>query len=118
MEQTQVYREKLEQERERIERELSSIATKNEEGEWNSTRPQFNSDDNVDLENETDEVEAYVNRLPLEQNFERRLEAIKRALERIENGTYGVCINCNKPIPKKRLDAMPEAEMCLDCASR
>lgn len=114
----ETYREKLEQERDRIQSALSTFATKNTEGTWDSTHPQFNSDDNLDLENETDEVEAYVNRLPLEQNFEKRLEAIKKALERIKDGTYGICITCGKPIPEKRLEVMPEADRCLDCQAR
>ena len=114
----EAYRQQLEQEREKIQKELSSIATQNTEGSWDSNHPQFNSDDNLDLENETGEVEAYVNRLPLEQNFEKRLEAIDRALERIKEGTYGICVNCGKPIPEKRLQIMPEADRCLDCPTR
>jgi len=112
------YREQLEQERDRIQKELSTFATQNTEGTWDSTHPQYNSDDNLDLENETVEVEAYVNRLPLEQNFEKRLDAINKALERIKNGTYGICVNCGKPIPEKRLEVMPEADRCLDCQAR
>lgn len=114
----ETYREKLEQERDLIQKELSTFATQNTEGTWDSTHPQYNSDDNLDLENETVEVEAYVNRLPLEQNFEKRLEAINKALERIKNGTYGICVNCGKPIPEKRLEVMPEADRCLDCQGR
>lgn len=114
----EAYRQQLEQERERIQKELSSIATQTTEGTWDSTHPQYNTDDNLDLENETGEVEAYVNRLPMEQNFEKRLAAIDKALERIANGVYGICVNCGKPIPEKRLEVMPEAERCLDCQAR
>lgn len=43
------------------------------------------------------------------------LEKIKRALARIEQGNYGVCLQCKKPIPVKRLKAVPWAEYCLSC---
>jgi len=43
------------------------------------------------------------------------LKMIERALERIENRTYGRCENCGKPIPAGRLRALPFAELCVDC---
>ncbi len=43
------------------------------------------------------------------------LEAIERALERIEDGTYGKCILCGKQIDRERLLAIPYAEYCLEC---
>nr|WP_281351850.1 TraR/DksA C4-type zinc finger protein [Entomospira entomophilus] len=33
----------------------------------------------------------------------------------MENGTYGVCVKCGKMIDKARLEALPEASMCIDC---
>jgi RNA polymerase-binding protein DksA len=44
-----------------------------------------------------------------------QLERIKRALHRIEAGTYGVCLECDSAISPKRLKAVPEAELCVDC---
>ena len=41
------------------------------------------------------------------------LEEIDRALERIENKTYGICVDTNKPIGKTRLRAMPETMRTL-----
>jgi DnaK suppressor protein len=37
------------------------------------------------------------------------------ALERVEAGTYGSCVDCGKSLPEERLDARPEAERCVDC---
>lgn len=45
------------------------------------------------------------------------LEQIEAALERIEDGTYGECEECGGRIPKKRLDAIPYASMCVKCAA-
>jgi RNA polymerase-binding protein DksA len=51
----------------------------------------------------------------LEDNSEAVLRAIDQALERIENGTYGLCVNCRQPIAEERLEALPYAELCIDC---
>ena len=46
---------------------------------------------------------------------ERRLSAILAALERIEEGRYGICGQCGEEIPSERLRAMPAAVYCVDC---
>jgi len=51
----------------------------------------------------------------LEENSEHVLEAIEAALKRIEDGTYGSCVNCGKPIAEERLAAIPWATHCIDC---
>lgn len=53
--------------------------------------------------------------LGLIENEEQELGAIEEALERISEGTFGVCEECSKPIPKERLKAIPHAALCLDC---
>jgi len=40
---------------------------------------------------------------------------IEEALERIENGTYGICQSCHKEIPKERLEAVPHTRLCVPC---
>ena len=51
----------------------------------------------------------------LEENSEHVLSAIDAALQRIEQGTYGTCLNCGKPIAEDRLAAIPWATHCIDC---
>ena len=46
------------------------------------------------------------------------LRAVEDALQRIEDGTYGVCIDCDKPIPVKRLEVFPAAQRCVECKSK
>lgn len=41
------------------------------------------------------------------------LTEVQRALERIDNGTYGTCVVCGQPIPEKRLEAIPWAARCV-----
>jgi RNA polymerase-binding transcription factor len=51
----------------------------------------------------------------LEENSENVLSAIDGALARIEQGAYGTCVNCGKPISEERLAAIPWATQCIDC---
>ncbi len=48
----------------------------------------------------------------------QELEAIEEALNRLELGTYGLCESCGQPIEPRRLEIMPEASLCRDCASQ
>ena len=51
----------------------------------------------------------------LEENSENVLSSIDGALARIEQGTYGICVTCGKPISQERLAAIPWATQCIDC---
>ena len=51
----------------------------------------------------------------LEGNAEQVLASIDAALERIDEGTYGICQTCGKPISEERLEAIPYATQCIDC---
>ena len=48
----------------------------------------------------------------------REVASVRRALTRIENGTYGSCARCGEEIASKRLEARPEAALCIDCARK
>jgi RNA polymerase-binding protein DksA len=52
----------------------------------------------------------------LEENSEHFLREIDAALTRIEEGTYGICTNCGTQIAEERLEALPWATLCIDCA--
>jgi RNA polymerase-binding protein DksA len=51
----------------------------------------------------------------LEENAEHVLADIDAALQRIEEGTYGICTNCGRQISEERLEARPWATLCIDC---
>ena len=55
--------------------------------------------------------------LSLVANEEETLEQIEGALVRIEEGNYGMCAECEKRIPKTRLNAIPYTPFCVTCAS-
>lgn len=46
---------------------------------------------------------------------QKQLFSIDEAMKRIEDGTYGSCLECGRPIAKKRLKALPESELCIEC---
>src|SRR6478672_11220702 len=50
----------------------------------------------------------------LEEGAQQTLDAIKDALRKIEDGTYGTCEVCGKPIGEDRLTAIPWARLCID----
>jgi DnaK suppressor protein len=54
----------------------------------------------------------------LHQTDGRLLRAIEEALARIRQGTYGVCVVCNQPISKARLEAVPWTHLCRECKER
>ena len=47
---------------------------------------------------------------------EREIASVRRALARIADGTYGECVRCGEEIAPARLEARPEAALCIDCA--
>lgn len=114
----QIFKERLEKTKEGLEASLKTFATKdpNLKGDWDSKYPEYSREDpNVNLEEEADEVQEYLTRLPVEHSYELRLQAINEALTRIKKGTYGKCSNCKSKIPAKRLEAYPEASLCIKC---
>jgi DnaK suppressor protein len=55
--------------------------------------------------------------LSLLANEEDRLGMIETALQRIEDGNYGLCEQCDGVIPKTRLNAIPYTPLCIKCAA-
>lgn len=52
----------------------------------------------------------------LEDSAMAEVAEIRKALERIEDGTYGICAACGEDINEKRLQALPYAIQCINCA--
>jgi RNA polymerase-binding protein DksA len=53
--------------------------------------------------------------ISLATNEQNALNLVDEALERIGDGTFGICQSCSKPITQKRLIAMPYARLCISC---
>lgn len=50
-------------------------------------------------------------------SLERGMHRTERALEKLDDGTYGVCDACGSAIARGRLKAMPDAVLCMECAA-
>ena len=55
--------------------------------------------------------------LSLAESGSQALFLIKAAIERIDDGTFGACEECDAPISRARLNAIPFAHLCINCAS-
>jgi DnaK suppressor protein len=71
--------------------------------------------DEGDLSQQSHEEWLFLNRNTLDAKLLRELQD---ALRRIDQRTYGVCLECNEPISAKRLDAVPWAKYCVSCQER
>lgn len=103
----------LKDEETRLTRELKNIANKNEKGDedYDARFPQFGDKEDENAA----EVAVYGDNLTLERELEKALRDIKKALGQIEDGSYGICKYCKKPIDERRLRARPASSACVDC---
>ncbi len=68
--------------------------------------------DEGDLSQQHHEEWIFLNRNTIDMKL---LREIADALRRIEQGSYGICMECEEPISGKRLDAVPWAKFCVAC---
>ena len=57
-------------------------------------------------------------RLALEKRLRDQMAEIEHALHKFDQGTYGLCDNCGQPIDPARLEALPQASLCLSCKAK
>lgn len=114
---TQEYKEKLESEKQLLERELGTVAVADEHavGGFAPKEDDFTSEpaslDPVELGTE---MESFTRNEAISSELEERYQAVVDALERIEEGSYGKCTVCEAPIEEARLDANPAAPTCTE----
>jgi len=64
------------------------------------------------------EILEHEKMLAVEGAFEAMLAEVHHALRKIEAGTYGLCDSCRQPIAVERLEARPQASLCMPCKLR
>lgn len=69
-------------------------------------------------EEEATEALELEKRLVLEKRIKEQLIGVEHALHKHEEGTYGFCDSCGQPIDPARLEAIPEASLCIKCKSQ
>jgi RNA polymerase-binding transcription factor len=105
------FRRELESEQERLRAALESVnhtaSLTEETGDLS-----IGSDDHL----ADSATETYLRELDegLEENAEHLLDEVDRALRRIDEGTYGTCVVCGRPIGAERLEALPYATLCIE----
>lgn len=100
----------LEAERVELESELGNLGHRVEGTDWMAApAEQERESDYVDQADHVEEFESKVGRL---EAIETRYQEVLRALARIEDGTYGICLKSGEPIEEDRLEANPAAETC------
>ena len=110
---THRFREALLEERRRVEAALQNLHDENS-GSLTEDSGEETAYDNHLADTATETYDRELD-YTLEENSEHVLAEIDAALRRIEEGTYGICTNCGKPIPEERLEARPWATLCIDC---
>lgn len=100
------YRDRLLERREGLFRQVTEAELSSRERDSEATQ------DPADMA-----ANAYTKELliSMSANDRRLLELIDEALQRIEAGEFGDCINCGEPVQEKRLEAVPWARYCLRC---
>ena len=97
-----------------IEEELKEITEETGESEHRAKFPDIGSKP----EENALEIGEYTTNIATEKVLESTLRDINSALERMENGTYGVCKYCKEEIGEKRMSARPVASACVACKNK
>lgn len=105
--------ERLKTESRRLEHELEQLKIEEEQADDQREGSPFGKRE--EGASETFELEK---RLALEKKLHMALTEINHALEKYASGTYGMCDNCKNPIEPARLEALPQANLCLKCKSK
>jgi DnaK suppressor protein len=113
-------KEFVEKQRERLEElraELVEVARGLEEDQRSQAEDEedFTEHDSGDMSQSLfdREIDATI-----EQTIEKRLQYVDRALQKVEEGTYGICDDTGEPIPRGRLEAVPEAIYTVEAQQR
>lgn len=69
-------------------------------------------------EEEATESMEFEKRLALENRMQTMLKEVDRALQKLDDGTYGTCDICNTPIDPARMEVLPQAILCMTCRQK
>ena len=106
-------RSRLESERKRLLDELEQLRAGGRPSEERREGSLFGK-----REEEATETFELEKRLALERRINEQLAKVEHALEKFEKGTYGLCDICGKPIDPARLEALPQASLCMICKAK
>lgn len=110
------FRKKLLQEREVLEKQYRDL----EEGNLHNSQSEFSGEMPFEEEYAASGTTTFERErdLSLSENVKDILKRVNEALDRIDNGTFGLCEMCGTPIPEERLKALPYANLCITCKQK
>jgi RNA polymerase-binding transcription factor DksA len=110
---THIFKEKLEAEKIKLEKELGTVGEKNPSNpeDWEGKEPDFDTD-TADEEELADAKEGFETNSAIVGQLEIRLLEVTTALGKIEAETFGICNVCGEHIEEDRLNANPAATTC------
>jgi RNA polymerase-binding protein DksA len=111
---TQRFRTALLEERQRVEHALATLRDEHPGSLDEEVEEIAATSDNHLAETATATLGREID-YTLGENSGEVLSQIDAALKRIDDGTYGTCVNCGREIPQQRLEAYPWASLCIDC---
>ena len=106
-------RSRLESEQKRLTEELEQL-----EASAHPTNERREGSPFGKREEEAAESYELEKRLVLEKRIKDQLAEVEHALQKFEQGTYGLCDLCGQPIDPDRLEALPQAYLCLSCKEK
>jgi len=106
-------RSRLESERKRLTEELEQLIANVRPAEERREGSPFGK-----REEEATETIELEKRLALEKRVRDLLAEVEHALRKFDEGTYGLCDICGQPIDPDRLEALPQANLCMSCKSQ
>lgn len=115
-EEMEALRASLEMEKANLEEELAGHGrVQNEMGDWQGASIGFEGEES-DPNDVADQIEELATNIPLVAELEERHTDVSEALDKMEEGVYGLCEECNEPIALDRLKANPAARTCIEHA--
>jgi DnaK suppressor protein len=114
---TEHFRDALLEERKRVEHALATLRDEHPGSLDDEVEEIAATSDNHLAETATATLGREID-YTLGDNAEQVIAEIDAALKRIDDGTYGTCVNCGTEIPSGRLEANPWASLCIDCKRR
>ena len=113
------YKAKLIEEKATAEEELSLIAKKDINGDWEAVpETEIINQEVPDEADLSERAEDYEERTIKTNSLEEKIKSINVALEKIEKGNYGICEVCGEKIEEERLEINPFATTCTVCMNK
>lgn len=105
------FKDKLLTEKALLETELGALGKQDSRGDWSAV-PEAHNDVSGDDADQAEFMQDFESKIARLGSLEVKYQQVVTALDRIEKGTFGICLKSGAPIEEDRLEANPAAETC------